>query len=220
MGKLKTKPDGLGKSSLPGKSTRPGEDRRTLGELDGIDRVAVAQKLAIKEIKFLEEYARADGTGVRAMLKLHPKSTYQAAHTRAWRMMKSIDSKISPEEKFALMGLTTGLVSRVIREAADANFQKEFVTKDGDRRRPGHPDHQIRLDAMKLAAKVIGLEKNELNQAISINVINYAPPGAAPWPTSGASNPEIIDVSPEKYELRKDYFPVGLERQRKSLLSK
>jgi hypothetical protein len=202
MGQLKRKPDGLGKSkTYLGKVAVPAKPAVTVGNLDGIDKGSVMQKLTIREIKFIEAYATADGRGVTAMSAMFPKLSYQAAHRKANRWMHKIDSKISPEEKFALMGLTTGLVARVIREAADAKFRKEFVTKDGALIvGEEHDDHQIRLDAIKLAAKVIGLDKESNNPTIAINIVQYAPPGSAPWPAGGSTNPEI-DITPGGEEI-------------------
>jgi hypothetical protein len=201
MGQLKRKPDGLGKGkTYLGKVSVPVKPHREIGSTEGIDRVAVMQKLRLCEIRFLEAYVQK-GTGVQAMLVLFPKLNYFSAHHKASKWMKTIDTKITPEEKFALMGVTTGKLARVVSEAMDANFQKEFVTKFGDIvAGQVHEDHQVRMDAAKLAAKLLGIDKENNNPTIAINVINYAPPGAQPWPTSGATNPEI-DITPGAEEI-------------------
>jgi hypothetical protein len=201
MGQLKRKPDGLGQSkTYLGKVAVPAKPRLELGPTDGIDKTAVAQKLKIKEIKFLEAYVQK-GTGVQAMLLLHPRAKYMTAHRMANRMMHEIDAKITPEEKFALMGITTGKLARVVNEAMDANFRKEFVTKLGDLIvGEEHPDHQVRMDAAKLSAKLLGLDRENNNPTIAINIVQYAPPGSAPWPAGGSTNPEI-DITPGGEEI-------------------
>lgn len=202
MGQLKRKPDGLGPSKVYlGKVSVPAKIRPEMGNPNDVNTSTAITKLKPKEIHFLEAYAKV-GTGVGAMLSLFPKSKYSAAHQRAWRWMKTIDSKVTPEEKFAIMGLTTGKLTRVVNEAMDAEFQKEFVTKDGDLVKGAvHPDHQIRLEAAKLGAKLLGVDKESNNPAIAINIVQYAPPNADPWPQGGSANPEIIDVSPESEEI-------------------
>jgi hypothetical protein len=201
MGQLKRKPDGLGQGkTYLGKVSVPAKPQRELGSTDGIDRVKVMTKLKIRELQFLDAYVKV-GSMEGAMLSLYPKMARMTAHRHANRVMHSIDSKITPEEKFALMGITTGKLARVVSDAMDAKFQKEFVTRDGliiaGRE---HEDHQIRMDAAKLGAKLLGIDKVDNNPAIAINIINYAPTGAAPWPTSGSTNPEI-DITPGAEEI-------------------
>jgi len=202
MGQLKRKLDGLGTGkTYLGKVSVPTRPQLEFGSTDGIDRVKVMTKLNLRELEFLEAYVQV-GSLTGAMLLLHPRTKHRmAAYRRANKAMKSIDSKITPEEKFALMGVTTGKLARVVGEAMDAKFQKEFVTRDGVIvAGKEHSDHQVRMDAAKLASKLLGIDRTDNNPAISINVINYAPAGAAPWPTSGSTNPEI-DITPGAEEI-------------------
>ena len=197
MTQLKRKPDGLGRSkTYMGKVSVPAKAPRQIGDIEGVNKAEAMNKLTMPELKFLHLYVQT-GTATQAMLALFPKLSGMAAHRKANRWMKSIDSKISLEEKFSVMGVTTGKLARVINDAMDAKFRKEFVTRDGVIvAGQDHEDHQIRMDAARLGAKMLGLDKEQGEKAISINIINYAPEGAPRWPTHNDSNPEI-DITPE-----------------------
>lgn len=202
MSKLKTKPDGLGhgktylgKVAVTAAAPEPG-----LVRPEDIDAGKVLVKLYPREIRFLEAYV-TKGTGVQAMLSLFPKLKYMTAHRKARRWMVEIDAKISAEEKYALMGLTPGVLIGATLRALGAKYRKEFVTREGKIvAGADHEDHQAQMDGVKTGMKLLGLDKESNNPTISINVINYAPPGSTPWPTSGAVNPEI-DITPGGEEI-------------------
>jgi hypothetical protein len=198
MGHLKRKPDGLGKSkTYLGKVPVPIKRAGNLDDVENVDKMAAIVKLKPKYINFLQAYAKTGSLQDAVRIAL-PKTKAQCLHTYAWRWMKAIDALLTPEEKYTVMGLTPGKLVRVVNEAMDAKFQKEFVTKSGlIVAGADHEDHQIRLDAAKLGAKILGIDKENRAPAIAINVVQYAPPGAEPWPT-WSSNPEVIDVTPEE----------------------
>jgi hypothetical protein len=142
----------------------------------------IASQLSPGELKFLAHYF-AEGTLTRAMRKIRPKASEASAAQLGSRMYKAIKERIGQDAIWELMGVSYGAIGRVVRDALSAEYQKDFVVRDGTivSTEP-RPDHQTRLQAAQMGAKLRKLADENEGGGVTVNIIRYNPENTPPWP--------------------------------------
>lgn len=152
--------------------------------------------LTRQEMIFMREMARGESRGVLAdtwrLAFPKDKATDGTIRHKASRIWKSILSKVGEEEANELMGIGPMAIRAKTKALMDAKVVKVFLDpKTGTMiESKQYEDNTTQLNAMKFAAEFQGMVKRDgggvVGQVI-VNVVQYAPQGAPPWPGGGRS---------------------------------
>lgn len=131
----------------------------------------------------IEAYERAFSTG---------RGTYQSRRNAASMMHKRIIAKIGDDGLFEAMGIGRQATFEKMRQLKDAKMVKVFidpktaaVIESGE-----YNDNTTQMNATKLLAQVhrmVDGDKAGGGGQVIVNVVQYAPQGAPPWPGGGRS---------------------------------
>ena len=130
---------------------------------------------------------------VEAWRKAFPNDKTSPTNQRhkASRYRRLIIAKMGDEEMLELNGLGHQAFMEKLRQMLNAKVRPQFFdTKrgtnvDGNIRE----DNRTQMEAVKLLGNVLGYSKDEKGGGgqVIVNVIQYAPQGAPPWPGGGRS---------------------------------
>jgi hypothetical protein len=128
--------------------------------------------------------------------KATPKSCGEKASDLYSEILKDLGPDPDPADILALCGIHVGSIGEDLAAARGANFVREFydhkagVILTGKER----PDHLVRLRAVELSMKAIGLgrDKESGSGPIIVNVVSYCGPNTAPWPNGGRADAQGI----------------------------
>jgi hypothetical protein len=166
----------------------------------------LASRLTGMELKFLTRYYEL-GTLAAAYRSLRPGLSDRSCYQRGAVVMKTIRGKLSDQELFELAGLSVGAITTAVTGALNATTQKDFVLPRTGQIISTEPvaDHQTRLQAASLGVKLRRMAvDDEKGQQVTINVVQYNPPGTPPWPgavwprgfPAGSLPPGITTINP------------------------
>ena len=103
----------------------------------------------VKEKKFIKEYTTNGGNGTRAALKVYDTTSEGSAAQIAYEKLRKLDMNFY----FYEAGLTNEVMAQAVtRKALTAKKQNNFTGEIDD-------DHTAQLNALKLAAQLMGLIK-------------------------------------------------------------
>lgn len=164
------------------------------------DAQGLAAKITPFEWKFLLEviYGPHGCVRYKAMKKLRPYLSDLSARQVASRTWSAIKGAIGEDGIQEVIGLTVEKVDTTIVGGLDAEFTREFITRDGRIvQGPTRPDRSVQMQAVALAMKRLGLskEKEPGGSVLTVNVTSYlAGPVAEqkPWPGGGRTDADGV----------------------------
>jgi len=129
-------------------------------------------KLTIKQRRFLQEYFKT-GNGVQSALKVYDTKDYATAGVIASQNLKKL--KTSMKDLMEIRGLSVYQLIDTVKDAMTAN--RVISAINTDKKATGGttdfievPDHTVRLKAVDIASKWLGVQDQEANQTnIQIN---------------------------------------------------
>jgi hypothetical protein len=157
-----------------------------------IDKEQVA-RMGSKALIYAEAYVRT-GSQTLAYMEVSRCKTPASAQANASRYHKKVVELAGGQDAWLeLLGLSHGAIVKVLADGMKSTTSHVFITRDGTIiQAPEVPDTPSRLSAAKLALQARGIFKEGGgDHVLQVNIVQYAPPGSAPWPTSG----KTIDVT-------------------------
>ena len=133
-------------------------------------------------------------TAVEAWRKAFPKDKASPTNQRAKaaRARRAIIAKIGEDEMFEVMGIGQMAVMEKLRQLKDAKMVKVFIDPKTASviESQEYNDNTTQMNATKVLAqvhKMIDGDRNGIGGQVIVNVVQYAPQGAPPWPGGGRS---------------------------------
>ena len=149
--------------------------------------------LTRKEALFLQALVGSP-TLIEAWRRAFPKdkTIYSNQRTNASNYHKRILAKLGEDGMFEAMGIGRQATMEKLRQLKDAKVVKAFIVPESGAIVEAGPyeDNTTQMNATKLLAqihKMVDTEKGGPGGQVVVNVIQYAPPGAPPWPGGGRS---------------------------------
>ena len=130
-------------------------------------------------------------TAIEAWRKAFPKDRSAESNQRmkASRTRLSVIAKIGEDEMFEVMGIGRQATMRKIAQLKDAKMVRTFIMPQTGAIIESQPydDNTTQMTATKLMAgihKMVDDGKGGAG-AVTVNIVNYAPPGSPGWPGGG-----------------------------------
>ncbi len=149
--------------------------------------------LTRKEAMFLQALAGAS-TYIEAYERAFPrgKGTYVSRRSMAGRLARKIQEKLGDEGYMEAMGIGRQATFEKMRQLKDAKMVKVFIDPKTAQviESQEYNDNTTQMNATKLLAqvhKMVDGDKNGAGGQVIVNVVQYAPQGAPPWPGGGRS---------------------------------
>lgn len=157
--------------------------------------VAVADKLGPRLFRFALWCAKT-GNHALAARKLEPTLSIVTARNRGCTWWKQVVAKLAPEEMTALNGVTRRATEKAVADAFGATVVKSFVMPKTGKivETEPRPDHQTRLQAAAMSAKLLKLTDEREGGQVTVNIVSYLgnPVTATPWPGGGRAGADGI----------------------------
>lgn len=133
------------------------------------------KKLTIKQKKFVKAYVANDGNGQEAVKAVYDITSDSSAAAIASQNLNKLNVKEAIDQALEKHGIT---MDAAVAPIADGLIAQK-VTYSDDEGTVVTPDHTIRLNASKMALKLLGAEKNDTagsgNTFNFINNANFSP---------------------------------------------
>ena len=149
--------------------------------------------LTRKEAIFLQALVGAS-TYIEAYERAFPrgKSTYVSRRKMAGKLARGIQAKLGDEGYMEAMGIGRQATFEKIRQLKDAKMVKTFIDPKTATviESQEYNDNTTQMNATKLLAqvhKMVDGDKGGVGGQVVVNVVQYAPQGASPWPGGGRS---------------------------------
>ncbi len=169
---------------------------KAMAPLAKANTVAKIQKgwgLTRREAAFMLAWT-GSSTAVEAWRKAFPKDKASPTNQRAKaaRARRAIIAKIGEDEMFEVMGIGQMAVMEKLRQLKDAKMVKVFIDPKTASviESQEYNDNTTQMNATKVLAqvhKMIDGDRNGIGGQVIVNVVQYAPQGAPPWPGGGRS---------------------------------
>jgi len=142
-----------------------------------------------KEVKFLEEYAKMGDHASAYLAAGYRSKSRESARTSGYRLLRKLDGSMGYREILESVGLTDRRVAEAMKALID------------------HPDPRVRVQALNIATKCLGWQKDEAPQNFGFQIIIGArQPDCLP-----AGNPETLQP-PKTIQITAPKKPTSLLR--------